>query len=81
MFHLPDYDGRTALHLASCEGHAEVVDYLLDNGASVHARDRYGHSAFDDAIRYEHYDVIELLKKDGAHLVITPAKLGMMLCQ
>ena len=81
MFHLPNYDGRTALHLASCQGHVDVVDYLLGNGASLHARDRYGHSAFDDAIRYKRYDVIALLKKHGAHLVMTPAKLGLMLCQ
>jgi glutaminase len=26
---LHDYDGRTALHLAACEGHYEICEYLL----------------------------------------------------
>ena len=37
-----DFDDRTALHVAACEGHAEVVDYLLKKGANVNARDRWG---------------------------------------
>ena len=27
---LADYDGRTALHLASSEGHKDIVAYLID---------------------------------------------------
>lgn len=39
---LPDYDKRTALHLASSEGHTEVVQFLLFT-AKVRAdpKDRY----------------------------------------
>eukprot|EP00961_Rhodomonas_salina_P166296 2241068-Rhodomonas_salina.1 len=36
-----DYDGRTALHLAACEGHEDVVKYLLDKRASVASVDRF----------------------------------------
>ena len=28
-----DYDGRTALHLAACEDHADIVTWLLDRGS------------------------------------------------
>ncbi|CAI0407564.1 unnamed protein product [Linum tenue] len=37
-----DLDGRTALHIAACEGHAEVVKLLLNRRASIDARDRWG---------------------------------------
>lgn len=37
-----DYDRRTALHLAACEGWIEVVDLLLEKGADVNSLDRWG---------------------------------------
>ena len=39
---LGDYDKRTALHLASCEGHTEVISLLLGKGADVNSTDRWG---------------------------------------
>eukprot|EP00961_Rhodomonas_salina_P206753 2791095-Rhodomonas_salina.3 len=35
-----DYDRRSALHLASAEGHHEVVEFLVQCGADVHCKDR-----------------------------------------
>lgn len=37
-----DLDGRTALHIAACEGHVEVVKLLLSRKANIDARDRWG---------------------------------------
>lgn len=37
-----DLDGRTALHIAACEGHMEVVKLLLGRKANIDARDRWG---------------------------------------
>lgn len=37
-----DLDGRTALHIASCEGHEQVVRLLLTRKANIDARDRWG---------------------------------------
>lgn len=37
-----DLDDRTALHIAACEGHVEVVELLLSRKANIDARDRWG---------------------------------------
>lgn len=39
---LADYDRRTALHLAACEGCTEIVVLLLERGADVNSVDRWG---------------------------------------
>lgn len=52
-FNIPDYDGRTPLHLACCEGHLETVRFLLKHGASVHASDRFNHTPLNNAMRYQ----------------------------
>uniref|UniRef100_A0A673CCS9 asparaginase n=1 Tax=Sphaeramia orbicularis TaxID=375764 RepID=A0A673CCS9_9TELE len=64
---LGDYDGRTPLHVAACEGHLKVVQYLLGHGATVYAKDRYGSTPMCNAVRFRHKDVVKLLRKTGAH--------------
>ena len=81
QFSQSDYDGRTALHVACSEGKTNIVRFLLGNGALVHQRDRYGHTPLDDAVRFNHHDVISVLRQVGAHLNVPPFKLGTMLCK
>uniref|UniRef100_W5N5I7 asparaginase n=1 Tax=Lepisosteus oculatus TaxID=7918 RepID=W5N5I7_LEPOC len=63
-----DYDGRTPLHVAACEGHLKVVQYLLSHGATVYTKDRYGDTPLKNATRFRQREVIRLLRQTGAHL-------------
>ena len=56
-----DYDYRTALHLGASNGHAQVVRYLIAQGARLHATDRFGNTAHADAVREGHNVCAELL--------------------
>ncbi|OWF38844.1 glutaminase kidney isoform, mitochondrial-like isoform X2 [Mizuhopecten yessoensis] len=58
-----DYDGRTALHVAAAEGHINVVGFLLEKcelNSSV--KDRWGFTALDEAKRFGHEDVAQMLQ-------------------
>eukprot|EP00931_Biecheleriopsis_adriatica_P088186 TRINITY_DN62559_c0_g1_i1.p1 TRINITY_DN62559_c0_g1~~TRINITY_DN62559_c0_g1_i1.p1 ORF type:complete len:1110 (+),score=222.97 TRINITY_DN62559_c0_g1_i1:114-3443(+) len=60
---VPNYDQRTALHLAAAEGFIEVATSLLDEfGADVNAVDRWGGTPLDDALRGGHVHVAEMLR-------------------
>lgn len=56
--HAADYDHRTALHLASSNGHLNCVKYLIANAkgkdAILNAKDRFGNTPKDDTTREKH---------------------------
>lgn len=60
-----DYDKRTALHLASCEGCTEVVVLLLERGADVNSIDRWGRTPLSDARSFGHEDICKILMARG----------------
>ena len=37
---MKDYDGRTPLHVAIRDGSYQIIQHLIKQGASVHAKDR-----------------------------------------
>jgi len=69
--HVEDYDRRTAMHLAACEGHANAVRFLLtsvspqDRQKLCNAKDRWGGTPLGEAISHGHSDCVKLLKKAG----------------
>eukprot|EP00250_Pteridium_aquilinum_P035839 c9990_g1_i1 orf=649-1539(+) len=74
---IADFDDRTALHVAACEGHARVVNLLVKNGANVNARDRWGSTPLSDAKHYGNKEVCEILEKAGAKLPESSKKIPM----
>ncbi len=61
---LGDYDGRTALHLASAEGHLRCVRFLLEDCKVRHdPRDRWGQTPLTEAILFKHTKVASLIKR------------------
>ncbi|XP_063290649.1 poly [ADP-ribose] polymerase tankyrase-2 isoform X4 [Pelobates fuscus] len=63
-----DIEGRhsTPLHFAAGYNRVAVVEYLLQQGADVHAKDKGGLVPLHNACSYGHYEVTELLVKHGA---------------
>jgi len=63
---LADYDGRTALHLASSNGRTTALDYLLSQpNLDVNPVDVTGGTPLDDAIRHNQRVSQEMLRNAG----------------
>merc|ERR1719397_671789 len=57
-----DYDKRTAVHLASAEGHLECVRFLVETcRVSPAVRDRWGFTPLVEAHRFQHKNVVNFL--------------------
>jgi hypothetical protein len=56
-----DYDCRSGLHFAAAKGEDKIVELLIQRGADVHLRDRWGRNALQDAIDSGHATVTSML--------------------
>jgi len=66
-FAWPDYDGRTALHLAVCGGQYDVTKFLVEKcHVDVNPIDRWDNTPMDDALKYGHQKIMTYLKKKGS---------------
>lgn len=61
-------DGRTALHIACCQGNLNIVQELLKMGANVNKKDRYHRTPLIEAIDGDHHEIINILLEHGAKL-------------
>lgn len=60
-------NGSTPLHLAAENGHYDAVTLLVDNKADVNIKDSDGSSPLYLAYLRKHEDILNFLKKRGAH--------------
>jgi ankyrin repeat protein len=71
MVNAYDYDGRTALGVATSQGNFEAVKYLVAHGANPFHKDFRNNNAFEDAKRENHREILEYLdatfKNDERH--------------
>lgn len=77
---LPNADGRTALHIACCEGDLSTVLQLIKMGANIHVRDRFDRTPFTDATEFDHHEVLKLLVQCGSRLHESNQDISERLC-
>ena len=72
-----DYDRRTPLHLASAEGHLDVVEFLLSHGVEP-IPDRWGGYPISDAKNNHHEEIVDRFNQlamsysESIHLIENP---------
>eukprot|EP00177_Eucheuma_denticulatum_P002801 GFKZ01005028.1.p1 GENE.GFKZ01005028.1~~GFKZ01005028.1.p1 ORF type:complete len:100 (+),score=17.65 GFKZ01005028.1:94-393(+) len=69
-------DGRTPLHIAIVRRDLEMVSYLLEAGADVQRKDRWGISPMDEAAKAEFHEVAELMGRIDRFGAMWPSELA-----
>lgn len=49
-------------------GHLDMVKFLIDNGASIHSKNKEGYDAIMCAAMFEHLEIVQYLLKVGANI-------------
>lgn len=63
-----EYDSRCPLAVAAGDGNRDAVAVLLDAGANVNLKDRWGATPLDEAVKAGHDDICALLIARGGRL-------------
>jgi ankyrin repeat protein len=63
-------DGQTPLHLATTEGETAMVQYLIERGANVQAKDMNGSTPLHEAVRHGYTSIVKLLLANKANINI-----------
>jgi ankyrin repeat protein len=59
---------QTALAIASYSGHKEIVDFLIEKGADIHKKDKFGAMPIHMAVVKGHIDIVKKLVAKGADI-------------
>jgi ankyrin repeat protein len=70
---LVDSSGYTALHQAATYGYSEVIQVLIDAGADVNAKTKYGSTPATIAVSYAYDEVARRLIQAGASVTLVEA--------
>ncbi|KRZ56108.1 Ankyrin-1 [Trichinella nativa] len=65
--HMKDSRGRTALHVASSQGHYDIVSLLVSQGSDVNAADINGWTPMHFSTNAGHLNVVKFLIESGAN--------------
>merc|ERR1711871_1422521 len=66
------YNDATAVHLSAMNGHADVVQYLINSGVvDINAQDNDGRTALHCACADGAADVVQVMVQEGARMDIT----------
>ena len=57
---------KTALMWASQGGHIDIVKLLIESGANMNIKDKYGETALIIAYKHDRQKIVDLLKNYGA---------------
>eukprot|EP00762_Andalucia_godoyi_P005373 ANDGO_06711.mRNA.1 Urea transporter DVU1160 len=78
---IPDYDLRTPLHLACCEGHNKIAEVLLKRFYVPISVDKFGNSPLMDAIFHGQSNIVRMFVSHGVRVQgIREETLGFWLC-
>mmetsp|Transcript_72366 Transcript_72366/g.143482 ORF Transcript_72366/g.143482 Transcript_72366/m.143482 type:complete len:579 (-) Transcript_72366:210-1946(-) len=66
-----DYDGRSALHVATAHGQTDTVKWLVGMKASVDLQDHFGLTPLAEALRHKRDELIEVLQ-EHSNITIDP---------
>lgn len=58
--------GRRPIHVATIGGHIQIVKYLVENGANINIKNKYGDTALHFCVHHNCYQIYSYLLVKGA---------------
>eukprot|EP00966_Prymnesium_polylepis_P324462 7380506-Prymnesium_polylepis.1 len=76
----PDYEGRTALHVAASAGRLAVVEFLIQQKISLNRKDNFGRTPLGNAMTKGHVAVVRAIRDAGGELGWDSSETASELC-